>query len=95
MTVMMILRVYAMWNQSRTILCVLLFIYMAQMAILITRTGIISNPSHLLGMSQAKPGVSMQSQTDTLFVTLFSSDHGPNPGFLYMRSIQHLTARPQ
>lgn len=51
-TVMMILRVYAVWNRSRKILCVLLFIYMAQTVISIIIAGIYINPNtYMSGMS--------------------------------------------
>ncbi|KAF8437495.1 hypothetical protein L210DRAFT_3505250 [Boletus edulis BED1] len=41
----MIVRVYAMWNQSKWILGVLLFIYVSQVVSSLVMTGIISNPS--------------------------------------------------
>ncbi|KAF8122304.1 hypothetical protein EV363DRAFT_1182981 [Boletus edulis] len=40
----MILRVYAMWNRSRTILCVLLLVYIVQTIITIVFEGIYDNP---------------------------------------------------
>ncbi|KAF8126623.1 hypothetical protein EV363DRAFT_1174062 [Boletus edulis] len=41
----MVVRVYAMWNQSKWILGVLLFIYVSQVVSSLVMTGIISNPS--------------------------------------------------
>ena len=84
----MILRIYAMWNQSRKILCVLLFIFMAQTVISIICRGIYTSPGYVSGMSQANSIVSMQSQTNDL-TFLFSSDGGPNPRFLCMRYVLH------
>jgi hypothetical protein len=52
---MMILRVYAMWNRSRTILCVLLFIYIVQTISFVTYAGISFNPNtYLSGTSWAR-----------------------------------------
>ncbi|KAF8424404.1 hypothetical protein L210DRAFT_2098384 [Boletus edulis BED1] len=42
---MMILRVYAMWNRSRTILYILLFIYVLQTIIVVILNGIYDNPN--------------------------------------------------
>ncbi|KAF8131832.1 hypothetical protein EV363DRAFT_1164341 [Boletus edulis] len=42
---MMILRVYAMWNRSRTILFILLFIYVPQIIIVVVVDGIYNNPN--------------------------------------------------
>jgi hypothetical protein len=51
----MILRVYSMWNQSKRILYVLLFIYVPQVIISFVIQGIYTNPNtYLSGMSQAK-----------------------------------------
>ena len=51
----MILRVYAMWNQSKRILYILLFIYVPQVIVSIVYQGIYSNPNaYFSGMSQAK-----------------------------------------
>ena len=53
-TVVMILRVYAMWNRSRTILCVLLLIYVPSIIIVCVVVGIYGSPgNHLSGMSRA------------------------------------------
>ena len=51
----MILRVYAMWNQSKRVLSILLFIYMPQVIVPFVFQGIYGNPNtYLSGMSQAK-----------------------------------------
>jgi hypothetical protein len=48
----MILRVYAMWNQSKMILFILLFIYVPQVIVSFVVVGIYYNPNtHLSGMS--------------------------------------------
>ena len=51
----MIMRVYAMWNQSKRILYILLFIYVPQVFISFIYQGIYKNSNtYLSGMSQAK-----------------------------------------
>jgi hypothetical protein len=51
----MILRVYTMWNQSKMILYILLFIYVPQAIISFVGEGIYNNPNtYLSGMSPAK-----------------------------------------
>ena len=51
----MILRVYAMWNQSKRILYILLFIYVPQVIVNFVVIGIYINPkTNISGMSQAK-----------------------------------------
>ncbi|KAF8419134.1 hypothetical protein L210DRAFT_3577675 [Boletus edulis BED1] len=47
----MILRVYAMWNRSRTILCVLLLVYIIQTLITIVLEGIYDNPNTHLSVT--------------------------------------------
>ena len=48
----MILRVYAMWNQSKRILCILLFIYVPQIIVSFVFAAIYEDPNtHLSGMS--------------------------------------------
>ena len=47
-TVVMVLRVYAMWDRSRTVLGILLFIYMAQIIISCVWAGIDVNPNETL-----------------------------------------------
>ena len=50
----MILRVYAMWNRSRTILCVLLLIYVPSIIIIFVVVGVYMNPDkYLTGASRA------------------------------------------
>ena len=60
----MILRVYAMWNQSRGILYFLLFIYVPQVIISFVFQGVYVNPNtYFSGMSQAKLQAKMGSHT--------------------------------
>ena len=50
----MILRVYAMWNQSKWVLYVLLFIFVPQVVVSFVFVGIYNNPSSTFsGMSRA------------------------------------------
>ena len=52
----MILRVYAMWNQSKRIIYILLSIYVPQVVGTFVYLGIYYNPNtYLSSMSQAKP----------------------------------------
>ena len=54
-TVVMILRVYAIWNQSKKILYTILFIYVPQVMISFIFTGIYDNPNtYFHGMSSAE-----------------------------------------
>ena len=51
----MILWVYAMWNRSKRILYILLFIFVPQVPVAFAYRGIYDNPNtYLSGMSQAK-----------------------------------------
>ena len=59
--VVMILRVYAMWNRSKMILYVLLFIYVPLVIVFFVLRGIYNNPNtYLSGMSQAKLHILLQ-----------------------------------
>lgn len=61
-TVVMVLRVYAMWNRSRAILGILLFAYVPQIIISVVWEGIYNNPGgNLSGMFRARLEVPMQS----------------------------------
>ena len=61
-TVVMILRVYAMWNQSKRILWALLFIYAPQVIVSFVFTGIYDNlNTHLSGMSRVELHASLKS----------------------------------
>ena len=93
---MMILRVYAMWNRSRTILCVLLFIYMVQTIFSVVVVGIYINPdTSLSGMSQASLIVLMQSKVYCpIFPALFSSHDFRSSRFLGRLVLQFLLERP-
>ena len=63
----MILRVYAMWNQSKRILYILLITYVPQVMISFIFTGIFDNPNkYLFSMSQAELHASLQSHWDAL-----------------------------
>ena len=58
----MILRVYAMWNQSKMILYILLFIYVPQVIVSFVAQGIYTNTNTCLsGMSQAKLQAGLES----------------------------------
>ena len=75
---MMILRVYAMWNRSRRILGVLVFIYIMQTIMSVAIDGIYVNPSaYLSGMSPDKSILRMPPQMDyhTVSVISFSRHH--------------------
>ena len=62
----MILRVYAMWNQSRRILYILLLVYVPQVIVSFTLTGIYDNPNtYLTGMFLE---FRSSSQSDTLLL---------------------------
>jgi len=59
-TVVMILRVYAMWDRSRIIFGILLFFYVPQVVVSAVWEGIYNNPGGTLsGMLRAKLEVSM------------------------------------
>lgn len=93
-TVMMIIRVYAMWNKSRTVLRVLLSIYVVQTILSVVVVGVYIHPvTYLSGMSRARLVVSMESKAYLLPspTTSFSSDNCPNSGFLVL---QYLMERP-
>ncbi|KAH0834771.1 hypothetical protein J3R83DRAFT_10369, partial [Lanmaoa asiatica] len=71
-TVVMILRVYVMWGQSKRILWVLLFIYMLQVVVTFVFPAIYDNPdTYLSGMSQTKLQVSLQSHASGPSLTFF------------------------
>ena len=54
----MILRVYTMWNRSRTILYVLLFVYVVQIIVSVVLPAIYnSSTTYFTGTSQRKLGV--------------------------------------
>jgi hypothetical protein len=58
----MILRVYAMWNQSKKILYTLLFMFVLQVIVSIVFHGIYNNPNtYLSGMSQTKLQANLES----------------------------------
>ena len=62
----MILRVYAMWNQSKRILYILLLVYVPQVIVSFTLTGIYDNPNtYLTGMFLE---IRSSSQSDTLLL---------------------------
>ena len=72
--VVMILRVYAMWNLSKKILYTLLFIYVPQVIVSCIFTGIYMNPkTYLQGMSCAKIQAKLQSHAGCPYEILSSS----------------------
>ena len=82
-TVVMVLRVYAMWNKSKRILYILLCIYVPQVVVSFAVQVIYSNPTYLSGMSQAK----LQSHMFPLCsATFFSSHSCPSHWFLFLQS---------
>ena len=59
----MILRVHAMWNQSKRIFYILLFIYLPQVIVTFVGEGIYNNPNtYLSGMSQVKVQAKLEFQ---------------------------------
>ena len=77
----MILRVYAMWKQSKWILYFLLFIYVPQAIVSFIFTGIYNNPNiYLSGMSIAKLQAKLEPHEGgpSPSTTLFSSLHCPS-----------------
>jgi hypothetical protein len=91
----MILRVYAMWNRSKRVLYILLFIYLPQVLLSFVGGGITN--TYLSGMSQAKleakleshmwPLVSylpfLQSLLSKLLMLLFAIFHSSMPQYSY------------
>jgi len=72
MTVVMILRVYAMWNKSRRILAILLFIYVPEIMVSIIWECVYNNPDgDLSGMFRAQLEVPRQCK-----VIAFLSSNG-------------------
>jgi hypothetical protein len=70
----MILRVYAMWNQSRNILYILLFIYVPHTILTFVGQGVYSNlDAYLSGMSLAKLEAKLESHVWPLSPTTFFS----------------------
>jgi len=76
----MILRVFAMWNQSKWVLWVFLVIYMPQVIISLVVAGIYDNPNtYLSGVSHSKLHISFESHIDgTLISCNTSSYNGPS-----------------
>jgi hypothetical protein len=92
----MILRVYAMWK-SRTILCVLLFIYVVQTIFSVVVLGIYINPhASLSGTFRARLIVPMQSKAYFPIspATLFSSHDFRSSRFPGCPVLQLLLERP-
>lgn len=78
----MILRVYTVWGRSRTILGILLFIYVPQIIIAFVFTGIYNNPdTYFSGMSQNFiVSISVILSGSHPFIS-FSSNHRPSSRF--------------
>ena len=56
--VMMLLRVYAMWSRSKTILGVLLLIYASNSIISFVFSGVLNNPNtYMSGMCESLPDI--------------------------------------
>jgi hypothetical protein len=90
-TVVMVLRVYAMWYQSKIIISVLLCIYIPHHIIGFTLTGIYNTPgAYFFGVSQNHElEVSMPSCIDGLnLATLFSSDRYPDSQYLIVQCLR-------
>jgi hypothetical protein len=75
----MIFRVYAMWSQSKTILIVLLCMYMSHIIVACTVNGIYFTPgAYFSGVFQNKLELTMPACTDGLnLATLFFSYNCP------------------
>jgi energy-coupling factor transporter transmembrane protein EcfT len=83
-TVVMVLRVYAMWYQSKIIIRVLLCIYIPGVIIAFTFAGIYNTPgAYLSGVSQNELDVSMPSCLDGL--NLASSDRHPDSQYVIVQ----------
>jgi hypothetical protein len=75
----MILRVYALWNQSNRVLYTLLFIYVPQVIISFVGQGIYRNPNtYLSSMSQAKLMLNCNLICGPFHTTNFSSQSCPS-----------------
>ena len=71
---MMILRVYAMWNQSKQILYALLVIYVPQIMVALILTAIYDNPNkYLQGMYSPKMQLNTNLMQVVIHCTLSSS----------------------
>ena len=57
----MILRVYTMWNRSKGILYMLLFIYVPMVILSFVFQGIYNTPTYVSGMSQVKLQAKLKS----------------------------------
>ena len=75
----MILRVYAMWNQSKMILRLLLFIYVPQVIVSLVFAGLYNTGTYLSGMSI--------KATHYLLPPILHSHNCPVCGFLFVRCI--------
>jgi hypothetical protein len=80
----MVLRVYAMWYQSKIIISVLLCIYIPSLITAFTLAGIYATPgAYYSGVSQNELEVSMPSFIDGLH--LFPSDRYPDYQYLLLQ----------
>ena len=78
-TVVMILRVYAMWNRSKMILCLLLFIYVPQVIVSFVFAGLYNTGTYLSGMSI--------HAAHYLLPPFLHSHNFPSHEFLFMRCL--------
>ena len=87
----MVLRVYAMWDRSRTVLGILLFIYMAQMIVNCVWVGITLNPNEtLFGMFRKNEKLMKLWPIGLMFLPLFpvSVDNTPRVTFCTYASLK-------
>ena len=90
-TVMMVLRVYAMWYTSKIIIGILLCLYMPHLIIVCIFDGVYEIPgAYYSGESQNKLKLSMPSciLNGLNLANLFSSDNCPDSQYLIMHSLE-------
>ena len=90
-TVVMILRVYAMWNRSKRILWVLLAIYVPQVISSFVLSGLYNTPNSstgFTGKSRPKPHAPLKSHRVEIKMspaTVFTSHNCPSYGPLFLQ----------
>ena len=82
--VIMILRVYAMWNRSKKILYLLLFIYVPQVIISVVFAGVYNTTAYLSSMSRTPCVAAISLKFPA---SLLPSYNCPNHGFLFLQSL--------
>ena len=96
-TAVMIVRVYAMWNRSKWILYLLLFVYVPQVIIAIVLTAVYNTSTYLSGVSciNFAPHFSHQGCPSSPSALLCSHNHSIR-GFLFMQCrMEECTLRAQ